>query len=63
MPERVDTCKECGHIAIQHRYRGGCDGIVDEVIAFTGEGPVFSQGLCSCDKSMSDVEEASQRTD
>jgi hypothetical protein len=55
--ERIKTCKECGHMATEHRYRGGCDGIVDEVIAFSGDGPVFSQCPCSCGRSMTDVEE------
>ena len=56
MPEKERTCKKCGHLASEHRYQGGCEGIVDEVIAFS-DGPVYSQGQCSCDRSMLDVED------
>lgn len=57
MPEKERTCKKCGHLASEHRYQGGCEGIVDEVIAFSDDGPVISQGQCPCDRSMRDVEE------
>lgn len=46
-----DECSICGHLESEHRYNGGCDGIVaDNVIAFTSGGPVFEPEQCTCSR-------------